>query len=85
MVQASLHNVNRSSFNRHDSYDVNARVGKYIRSFVRRISQWRKSSCFKVFRCYSADASDKCQQQPDSTLSTSTLATTISADGNLDM
>ncbi|GJS87627.1 hypothetical protein Tco_0770263 [Tanacetum coccineum] len=31
-----------------------------------------------------ADASDKCQQQQDSTSSTSTLATTITADGNFD-
>ncbi|GKC27422.1 hypothetical protein Tco_1034716, partial [Tanacetum coccineum] len=31
-----------------------------------------------------ADASDKFQQQPDLTSSTSTLATTITADGNFD-
>ncbi|GKD92164.1 hypothetical protein Tco_1372001, partial [Tanacetum coccineum] len=31
-----------------------------------------------------ADASDKCQQQQDSTSSTSTLATAITADGNFD-
>ncbi|GKE68112.1 hypothetical protein Tco_1526184, partial [Tanacetum coccineum] len=31
-----------------------------------------------------ADASNKRQQQPDSTLSTSTLATTVTADGNFD-
>ncbi|GKC60785.1 hypothetical protein Tco_1088383, partial [Tanacetum coccineum] len=31
-----------------------------------------------------ANASDKRQQQPDSTSSTSTLATTVSADGNFD-
>ncbi|GKE79600.1 hypothetical protein Tco_1545720 [Tanacetum coccineum] len=31
------------------------------------------------------DASDKRQQQPDSTSSTSTLATTVTADGNLDL
>ncbi|GJS96871.1 hypothetical protein Tco_0803839 [Tanacetum coccineum] len=31
-----------------------------------------------------ADASDKCQQQPDSTSSTSNLATTVTADGNFD-
>ncbi|GKF10535.1 hypothetical protein Tco_0048461, partial [Tanacetum coccineum] len=30
------------------------------------------------------DASDKRQQQPDSTSSTSTLATTVYADGNFD-
>ncbi|GJT08705.1 hypothetical protein Tco_0843167 [Tanacetum coccineum] len=54
-------------------------------SFVRRIFQWRKSSCFKVFRCSTADASDKRQQQPDSTSSTSTLATTVTANGNFDL
>ncbi|GJU41743.1 hypothetical protein Tco_1194700 [Tanacetum coccineum] len=32
-----------------------------------------------------ADASDKRQQQQDSTSSTSTLATTITADGNFDL
>ncbi|GJW90333.1 hypothetical protein Tco_0167886 [Tanacetum coccineum] len=31
------------------------------------------------------DASDKRQQQPDSTSSTSTLATTVTADGNFDV
>ncbi|GKA42181.1 hypothetical protein Tco_0734841 [Tanacetum coccineum] len=32
-----------------------------------------------------ADASVKRQQQPDSTSSTSTLATTVTADGNFDL
>ncbi|GKE63310.1 hypothetical protein Tco_1513677, partial [Tanacetum coccineum] len=32
-----------------------------------------------------ADVSDKRQQQPDSTLCTSTLATTVIADGNFDV
>ncbi|GKF20066.1 hypothetical protein Tco_0068704, partial [Tanacetum coccineum] len=32
-----------------------------------------------------ADASDKRQQQPDSTSSTSTLATTVIANGNFDL
>ncbi|GKE71675.1 hypothetical protein Tco_1529747 [Tanacetum coccineum] len=32
-----------------------------------------------------ADASDKRQQQPDSTSSTSTPATTVTADGNFDL
>ncbi|GJZ43727.1 hypothetical protein Tco_0590982 [Tanacetum coccineum] len=35
-----------------------------------------------VFRGSTVDASDKRQQQPDSTSSTSTLATTVTADGN---
>ncbi|GKB55090.1 hypothetical protein Tco_0905843 [Tanacetum coccineum] len=44
-----------------------------------------KSSCFKYSAVTTADASDKRQQQPDSTLSTSTLATTVTADGNFDL
>nr|GFB34714.1 hypothetical protein [Tanacetum cinerariifolium] len=32
-----------------------------------------------------ADTSDKCQQQPNSTSSTSSLATTVSADENFDL
>nr|GEU36905.1 reverse transcriptase domain-containing protein [Tanacetum cinerariifolium] len=39
----------------------------------------------KSFAVTTADASDNCQQQQDSTLSTSTLATTITADGNFDL
>ncbi|GJU12818.1 hypothetical protein Tco_1135214 [Tanacetum coccineum] len=39
----------------------------------------------KSFAVTTADASDKRQQQPDSTLSTLTLATTITADGNFDL
>ncbi|GKF49338.1 hypothetical protein Tco_0142589, partial [Tanacetum coccineum] len=38
-----------------------------------------------VFRCSTTDASDKRQQQPDSTSSTSTLATTVTANGNFDL
>ncbi|GJQ99465.1 hypothetical protein Tco_0522450 [Tanacetum coccineum] len=36
-----------SSFSKYDSHDVNDRIGKSIRSFVQRIFQWSKSSCFK--------------------------------------
>ncbi|GJS28451.1 hypothetical protein Tco_0489071 [Tanacetum coccineum] len=39
----------------------------------------------KSFVVTTADASDKRQQQPDSTSSTSTLATTVTADGNFDL
>ncbi|GKD30779.1 hypothetical protein Tco_1241557, partial [Tanacetum coccineum] len=39
----------------------------------------------KSFAVTTADASDKRQQQPDSTSSTSTLATTVTADGNFDV
>ncbi|GJX50530.1 hypothetical protein Tco_0277375 [Tanacetum coccineum] len=64
-----------------DSHDVNDRVGKSIRSFVRRIFQWRKSSCFKSSAVTTADASDKRQQQQDFTSSTSTqVPITVTAD-----
>ncbi|GJS23134.1 hypothetical protein Tco_0451766 [Tanacetum coccineum] len=39
----------------------------------------------KSFAVTTADASDKRQQQPDLTSSTSTLATTVTADGNFDL
>nr|GEU29989.1 hypothetical protein [Tanacetum cinerariifolium] len=39
----------------------------------------------KPFAVTTADTSDKRQQQPDSTSSTSSLATTVSADGNFDL
>ncbi|GKB74382.1 hypothetical protein Tco_0935794 [Tanacetum coccineum] len=39
----------------------------------------------KSFAVTAADASDKRQQQPDTTSSTSALATTVSADGNFDL
>nr|GEX44182.1 hypothetical protein [Tanacetum cinerariifolium] len=39
----------------------------------------------KTFAVTTVDASDKHQQQPNSTLSTSTLATSVIADGNFDM
>ncbi|GJT24676.1 hypothetical protein Tco_0894613 [Tanacetum coccineum] len=39
----------------------------------------------KSFAVTTTDASNKRQQQPDSTSSTSTLATTVTANGNLDL
>ncbi|GKC98784.1 hypothetical protein Tco_1169059 [Tanacetum coccineum] len=38
----------------------------------------------KSFTVTAVDASDKRQQQPDTTSSTSTLATTVTTDGNFD-
>ncbi|GKB80706.1 hypothetical protein Tco_0947601 [Tanacetum coccineum] len=74
-----------SNCNLYDSHDVNDKVRKSIRSFVDELFKWRKSSYFKVFRCSTADASDKRQQQQDLTSSTSTLTTTMTADGNFDL
>ncbi|GKB40318.1 hypothetical protein Tco_0885260 [Tanacetum coccineum] len=39
----------------------------------------------KSFAVNTTDASNKRQQQPDSTSSTSTLATTVTANGNFDL
>ncbi|GJT89201.1 hypothetical protein Tco_1070918, partial [Tanacetum coccineum] len=47
---------------------------------MEKIKLFQKSSAVTT-----ADASDKRQQQPDSTSSTSTLATTVTADGNFDL
>ncbi|GJX15139.1 hypothetical protein Tco_0206897 [Tanacetum coccineum] len=44
-----------------------------------------ENKLFKVFRCHYTDASNKRQQQPDSTSSTLTLATTVTANGNFDL
>nr|GEU39544.1 hypothetical protein [Tanacetum cinerariifolium] len=71
---------NHKNLHRYDSHDIDDRVRKSIRSFVRRITQMKVVS--KTSAVTTADAFDKRQQQQDSTLSTSTLATTITADGN---
>ncbi|GJW58877.1 hypothetical protein Tco_0105608 [Tanacetum coccineum] len=42
-------------------------------------------SLMKSFAVTTTDASNKRQQQPDSTSSTSTLATSVTADGNFDL
>ncbi|GJT67790.1 hypothetical protein Tco_1019270 [Tanacetum coccineum] len=83
-VQASLHNVNRSSYIIYDSYDVNDRVGNFIRSLFKEYFNGENLVVSKSFAVISADASDKRQQQPNSTSSTSTLATIVTADGNFD-
>ncbi|GJY77618.1 hypothetical protein Tco_0483419 [Tanacetum coccineum] len=49
------------------------------------ISNGENQVVSKSFAVTTTDASDKRQQQPDLTSSTSTLATTVTADGNLDM
>nr|GEV70852.1 hypothetical protein [Tanacetum cinerariifolium] len=74
-----------SLLGRYDSHDIDVRVGKSIRSFVRRIIQMEKIKLFKTSAVTTADASDKRQQQQDSTSFTSTLATTITADGDFDL
>ncbi|GJR05843.1 hypothetical protein Tco_0528827 [Tanacetum coccineum] len=49
------------------------------------ISNGENQVVSKSFDVPTVDASDKPQQQPDSTSSTSTLATTVTADGNSDL
>ncbi|GKE14829.1 hypothetical protein Tco_1422406 [Tanacetum coccineum] len=84
-VQASHYNVNRSFYIRYDSYDVNDRVGKSIQSLFDKYFNGDNQVVSKSFAVTTADASDERQQQPDSTSSTSTLATTVTADGNFDL
>ncbi|GJW36612.1 hypothetical protein Tco_0059532 [Tanacetum coccineum] len=69
-VQASLHNVNRSSYIRYDSYDVNDRVGNFIRSLFDEYFNGENLVVSKSSVITTSDASDKRQQQPDSTSST---------------
>ncbi|GJR11411.1 hypothetical protein Tco_0794063 [Tanacetum coccineum] len=84
-VQASHRNVNRSSYIRYDSYDINDIVGKFIRSLFDEYFNGENLVVSKFTAITTADASDKHQQQPDSTSSTSTLATAITADGNFNL
>ncbi|GKA51456.1 hypothetical protein Tco_0744652, partial [Tanacetum coccineum] len=59
-------------------------VGKSIRSFVRRNFNGENQVVSKSSAVTTADASDKRQQQLDLTSFTSTLAKTVTADGNFD-
>ncbi|GJS88627.1 hypothetical protein Tco_0771263 [Tanacetum coccineum] len=69
----------------YDSYDVNDRVGMSIRSLFDEYLNGENQVVSKSSAVPTADASDKRQQQPDSTSSTSTLATTVTADENSDL
>ncbi|GJU18137.1 retrovirus-related pol polyprotein from transposon TNT 1-94 [Tanacetum coccineum] len=75
---ASYHNVNKSSYSIYD------RVGKSIRSLFRHFNG-ENQVVSKSFAVITIDASNKRQQQPNSTSSTSTLATTVTADGNFNL
>ncbi|GJX76676.1 hypothetical protein Tco_0323487 [Tanacetum coccineum] len=70
---------------KYDSHDVNDRVGKSIRSLFDKYFNGENQVVSKSFTVTTADAFDKCQQQPDSTSSTSTLVTTVTTDGNFDL
>ncbi|GJX18324.1 hypothetical protein Tco_0219156, partial [Tanacetum coccineum] len=60
--------------------------GCVIGSIVRRIFQWRKSSCFKVFRYHCPTKhSNKHQQQPDSTSPLQLQLQQPIANGNFDL
>ncbi|GJW26162.1 hypothetical protein Tco_0039973 [Tanacetum coccineum] len=81
-VQASLHNVNKSSYSIYDSYDVYENLfGPLFEEYLNGENQ----VVLKSSAVTTADSSDKRQQQPDSTSSTLTLATFITADGNFDV
>ncbi|GKA92226.1 hypothetical protein Tco_0814151 [Tanacetum coccineum] len=62
------------------------RIGKFIRSFVRDNMSIEKIKLFQsLLSVTTAECLQKRQQQLDSTSSTSTLATTVTADGNFDL
>ncbi|GJY85954.1 hypothetical protein Tco_0499980 [Tanacetum coccineum] len=75
----------RSSYSKNDKHNVDDRVGKSIRSSFDEYFNGENQVVSKSSAVTTADASDKHQQQPDSTSSTSTLATTVSTDGNFDL
>ncbi|GJV42894.1 RNA-directed DNA polymerase, eukaryota, reverse transcriptase zinc-binding domain protein [Tanacetum coccineum] len=73
------------------SFQSVVRVGKSIRHNCfetqgngERLTNGENQVVTKSSAVTTADSSDKCQQQQDSTSSTSSLASTISADGNFD-
>ncbi|GJS67689.1 hypothetical protein Tco_0682254 [Tanacetum coccineum] len=72
-------------FSRYDSHVVNDRVRKSIRSFALTNYSNGENQVVSKSSTVTDDASDKRHQQQDSTSSTSTLATTITADGNFDL
>ncbi|GJV58293.1 hypothetical protein Tco_1459298 [Tanacetum coccineum] len=66
------------------SLDINAELESLFGSSFDEYFNGENQVVSKSSAVTTADASDKRQQQPDSTSSTSTLATTVSADGNFD-
>ncbi|GJT13178.1 hypothetical protein Tco_0860220 [Tanacetum coccineum] len=70
---------------KYDSYDVNDRVENFIRSLFYEYFNGENLVVSKSSAVTTADASDKRQQQPDSTSSISTLATTVTAYRNFDL
>ncbi|GJV04448.1 hypothetical protein Tco_1338017 [Tanacetum coccineum] len=75
----------RSSYSINDSHNVNDRVESLFGPLFDEYFNGENQVVSKSFDVITADASDKRQQQPDSTSSTSTLATTVTADGNFDL
>ncbi|GJT22899.1 integrase, catalytic region, zinc finger, CCHC-type containing protein [Tanacetum coccineum] len=69
----------------YDSHDVNDRVESLFSPMFDEYFNGENQVVSKSSVVTTADASDKRQQRPDSTSSTSTLATTVSADGNFDL
>ncbi|GKC03608.1 hypothetical protein Tco_0995218 [Tanacetum coccineum] len=84
-VQASHLNVNISSYSRHDSYEINDRVESLFGPLFDEYFNGENQVISKSSTVTTIDASDKRQQQPDSTSSTSNLVTSVTADGNFDM
>ncbi|GKC55895.1 hypothetical protein Tco_1083493 [Tanacetum coccineum] len=82
---ASLHNVNKSFYSKYNSHDVNDRVGSLFGPLFDKYFNGENQVVSKSSAITTANASDKRQQQRDSTSSTSTLATTVTPDGNFNL
>ncbi|GKA42977.1 putative reverse transcriptase domain-containing protein, partial [Tanacetum coccineum] len=82
---ASLHNVNISSYIKYDSHDLMPKLESLFGPLFDEYLNGENQVVLKSFTVTTADASDKRQQQPDSTSSTSTLATFVTTDGNFDL
>ncbi|GJY74411.1 hypothetical protein Tco_0478842 [Tanacetum coccineum] len=67
------------------SLDLSAELESLFDHLFDEYSNGENQVVLKSSAITTADASNKRQQQPDSTSSTSTLATTVIADGNFDM
>nr|GEW10666.1 hypothetical protein [Tanacetum cinerariifolium] len=84
----STHGSNVDISNIHEckqTLDVSAESGSLFSPLFNEYFNGENQVVSKSSAVATADASDKRQQQPDSTSSTSTLATTVTADGNFEL
>nr|GFA87588.1 hypothetical protein [Tanacetum cinerariifolium] len=79
------HNVNKSSFSNMIVMTLMIELESLFGHLFDEYSSGENQVVSKSFAVTTVDSSDKRQQQPDSTSSTSTLATTDNADENFDL